>query len=66
MVTRGNILATKNHIAQKIWITDVIRITQLTVHKQNCLEHVQSERVGIILDFVYPSRYSITFVWNAA
>jgi hypothetical protein len=44
----GNILATKNQRAQKIWITYVIRITQLTVHKQNCLEHVQSERVGII------------------
>jgi len=42
-------MATKNQIAQNIWITYVIRIALLTVLKQNCLEHIQSERVGVKL-----------------
>ena len=40
-------MATKNQITIGKWITYVIRIIQLTIHKQNCLEHVLSERVGI-------------------
>ena len=36
----GNILATKNQRAQKIWINDVIRIAQFIFTKQNCLENV--------------------------
>lgn len=43
----GNSLATENQTAQKIWITETIRILRAIFSKQNCLETARQERVGI-------------------
>jgi len=44
----GNILATKNQIAKKLWVTDTIQIPRAILHKQKCLSHALKERVGMI------------------
>lgn len=41
-------MATKNQIALKIWITDVIRIQQVIKPKQERLGIAPRERVGIM------------------
>ncbi len=43
-VIRGSILATKNQIDKKIWITDTIQIPRATFYKQNCLRDAFMER----------------------
>lgn len=43
----GNILATKNQIAQKIWVIHIIEIPRAKSSIQNCLSYGFQERVGI-------------------
>lgn len=47
---RGNILTTKNWIANNLWIIQIIQIPRAKSHKQNCLKQVYLERVGIVID----------------
>ena len=40
-------MATKNQIAQTIWIMETMQIIRAKSHKQNCLEQTWQERVGM-------------------
>ena len=41
-------MATKNQIAQTIWIMKAMQIIGAKSHKQSCLEYIRRERVGIV------------------
>lgn len=45
----GNILATKNQIAQKIWVIHIIEIPRAKSSIQNCLSYGFQERVGVVV-----------------